>query len=83
MAQLPCQEALARVIAYLRGCGINPGIDECRSALKLVDQALQQSSNGDYLQTTMDLLPQYFDLPATKVILTAAPELKRGSMGYD
>ena len=83
MAQLPCQDALARVLAYLRGSGISPGVEECRIALKLVDQVLQQSPNSDYLQTTMELLPQYFELPAVKETLTAAPDLARGSMGYD
>lgn len=83
MAPLPCQEALDRVIAYLRGCGVSPGVSECRTALQLVDHALQQSAGNNVMQLTMDLLPQYFDLPTTKVMLSAAPKLKRGSMGYE
>ena len=83
MEQLPCQKALDRVIAYLRGCGVNPGVNECRTALELVGQALQQAPDGDYLNVVMALLPQYFELPQPVLALEAAPELLRGSMGYE
>jgi hypothetical protein len=81
--QLPCQKALDRVIAYLRGSGIKPGVNECRTALELVDHALQQAPDGDYLKLVMELLPQYFELPQPKLALEAGPELLRGSMGYE
>jgi hypothetical protein len=81
--QLPCQKALDRVIAYLRGSGIKPGVNECRTALELVGHALQQAPDGDHLSLVMELLPQYFELPQPKLTLEAGPELLRGSMGYE
>ena len=83
MQQLPCQKALDRVIAYLRGSGIHPGVEECRKALELVSHALQQDPDGDYMKLVMELLPRYFDLPQSKLTLEAGPELLRGSMGYE
>lgn len=81
--QLPCQKALDRVIAYLRGSGINPGVNECRTALELVDHALQQAPDGDYVKLVMVLLPQYFELPQSTLTLQAGPDLLRGSMSYE
>jgi hypothetical protein len=81
--QLPCQKALDRVIAYLRGSGIHPGVNECRTALELVGHALQKAPDGDYISLVMELMPQYFELPQPKLTLEAGPELLRGSMGYE
>lgn len=83
MEQLPCQQALDRVIAYLRGSGVEPGVHECRTALELVGHALQQAPEGDFIELVMELLPRYFELPQPKLSLEAGPELLRGSMGYE
>lgn len=83
MEQLPCQQALDRVIAYLRGSGINPGVNECSTALELVGHALQHAPDGHCMKLVMELLPQYFDLPQPTLTLEAGPELLRGSMGYE
>ncbi len=40
MAKALCQQALDRVMAYLRGYQIEPTNDVCRQALQLVDVSI-------------------------------------------
>jgi hypothetical protein len=91
MARAHCQQALDRVITYLRTCGIQPSHAVCRRALQLVDDVFGEweSAGGDgaepaitwLMERAMDRLPTYFDLPEAKVPLQSPP-LQRGSIGY-
>lgn len=80
MARALCQQALDRVITYLRNYGIAPDVAVCRQALNLIDEELAQGSEG-LMARTMDRLPEVFNLQEP-VIPPQSPPLKRGSIGY-
>lgn len=80
MVRALCQQALDRVLAYLVGYGIPPTNDVCRRALQLVDLAMAEGSE-DAIARSMDLIPEYFSLPAIEVP-PQRPELSRSSIGY-
>ncbi|WP_166267750.1 hypothetical protein [Marinobacter caseinilyticus] len=80
MARSMCQQTLDRVIAYLRGYGIEPSNYACRRALKVVDAALADGSEGA-MARVIDRVPEFFELPEPHVP-RQRPELKRGSIGY-
>ncbi|TBW51560.1 hypothetical protein EZI54_16940 [Marinobacter halodurans] len=80
MQRAVCQQALDRLIAYLRGCGVEITSENCRKALRLVDRALETGSH-DVMARAMDMIPDYFDLPPL-AIPQQSPSLMRGSIGY-
>lgn len=80
MAKALCQQALDRVMAYLRGYQIEPTNEVCRQALQLVDVALAEGED-DVMQRAVDKIPQFFELPEP-YIPVQRPTLKRGSIGY-
>lgn len=80
MAKALCQQALDRVIAYLRGYGIEPTTEVCRRALLVVDAALAEGSEGA-MTRAIDRIPDFFDLPEPHIPVQRPP-LKRGSIGY-
>lgn len=81
MAKAICQQALDRVIAYLRGYGITPTNDVCRMALEVVDAALSEGSAG-VMERALDKIPEFFLLPEPQVP-SQSPPLERGSIGYN
>lgn len=91
MARAHCQQALDRVITYLRTCGIPPNHVVSRRALQLVDSVFAEwEGEGTdspepavewLIERMMDRLPEFFDLPKAAVPLQSPP-LKRGSIGY-
>lgn len=80
MPKAICQQALDRVMAYLRGYGITPTNDVCRMALEVVDASLSEGSEG-VMERALDKIPDFFELPEPHVPLQRPP-LKRGSIGY-
>lgn len=81
MSRAVCQLALDRIMAYLRGCGLEPTPEICHKALQLVDRALAEANNGEVMELAMNMIPDYFDLPHIHVP-QQRPTLKRGSIGY-
>ena len=80
MAKVLCQQALDRVIAYLKGYGVEPTNEVCRKALRVVDVAMADGSE-DLMARVVDRVPEFFHLPELQVP-TQRPSLKRGSIGY-
>ncbi|MEQ5834027.1 hypothetical protein [Marinobacter sp. NFXS9] len=81
MKRAVCQQALDRLIAYLRGCGVEITSENCRKALQLVDRALAEAGSRDVMARAMDMIPEYFDLPPLAIPMQSPP-LMRGSIGY-
>lgn len=81
MPRAVCQQALDRIIAYLRGCGVEPTPDVCRKALQLVDRALAEADGESVMERAMNLIPDFFNVPQG-AIPTQSPPLIRGSIGY-
>lgn len=80
MSKAICQQALDRVMAYLRGYGIVPDNHICRTALDVVDAALAEGNEG-VMERALDKIPEFFDLPEP-YLHAERPPLKRGSIGY-
>ncbi len=80
MAKALCQQALDRVIAYLRGYGVELTPMVCRQALRVVDAAMEEGENG-LMERVIDRVPEFFNLPELRAPLQR-PALKRGSIGY-
>lgn len=81
MAQANCQQALEWVIAYIRDSGIEPTVEDNRTALRLVEAALAQTGQDELLPAAMALIPRYFNLSPT-AIPPHQPPIARGSIGY-
>jgi hypothetical protein len=75
-----CEQALARVLAYLRGMDIPLTVDTSIAALKLVEEALA-ASEADLYGYIMDRLPERFALPELQ-LPPLTPPIRRGSIGY-
>ena len=86
MPESLCQQALARVLAYLGDAGVELTADNCRRALGLVETALAESvSQGvdpDLPTRCFERIPDYFVCP-NEAIPQASPPLKRGCIGYE
>lgn len=80
MAKAMCQQALDRVIAYLRGYGVEPTHDVCRKALRLIDSAMDEGGE-QLIARAIDRIPEYFELPDLEVP-PQRPDLMRSSIGY-
>lgn len=80
MAKAICQQALDRVMAYLRGYDIPLTNDICRTALEVVDVALAEGGEG-VMERALDKIPEFFELPDIHVP-PQRPQLTRGSIGY-
>lgn len=76
------EHALARVLAYLRLCGIPLTREVMLEALGLVHKALAEDGGSeDLLARVMDRLPRHFSLPEPRVPI-AHPNLQRSSIRY-
>ncbi|MFO8142447.1 MAG: hypothetical protein R6T87_11340 [Marinobacter sp.] len=82
MPEILCQQALARVLAYLGDEGVVLTRDTCRQALRLVESALADGAGPDLPARCVANIPDYFERPYQS-IPDANPPLKRGCIGYD
>ncbi|MBL3556675.1 MULTISPECIES: hypothetical protein [Marinobacter] len=82
MPDIPCQQALERVLAYLGDEGVVLTTETCRQALRLVDSALAEGAGPDLPARCVSSIPDYFERPR-EIIPDASPPLKRGCIGYD
>lgn len=74
------EDALGRVLAYLRGVGMTLTPAITRQALRLIEEALDEQQ-GDLVATVMRRLPEYFELPPVAVP-EGAPRVRHGSLRY-
>lgn len=81
MPETLCQQALERVLTYLRDDGVDLCADTCQQALRLVNDAMTEGDGPDLPARCIDRLPEYFDLNGTD-IPTSNPPLERGHIGY-
>lgn len=80
MAKALRQQALERVMAYLRLHGIEATPEVCRQARRVVDLARMQGT--DSLEgRAVELIPAHFELPLQGVA-QQRPPLQRDSIGY-
>lgn len=82
MPEILCQQALERVLIYLRDDGVALTADTCRQALCLVESALAAGAGPDLPARCIGRIPDYFEHPS-ETIPAANPPLKRGHIGYD
>lgn len=75
------EDALGRVLAYLRGSGLTVTPASTRKALRLIEQALDEDQQANLVATVMRRLPDHFDLPAAE-IPKIAPPVHHGSLHY-
>ncbi|EON92770.1 hypothetical protein MARLIPOL_08454 [Marinobacter lipolyticus SM19] len=81
MPETVCQLALERVLTFLCDSGVDLDSETCRTALRLVDDALTEGDGPDLTARCVDRVPEYFSLPEMNVPL-AGPPLERGHIGY-
>jgi len=74
------EDALGRVLAYLRLSGVSVDTDTTRAALRLVDDTLEAGEEG-LLERLMAAVPERFALeqPAPPML---APPVHHGSIHY-
>lgn len=81
MQHTTVEEALGRVLAYLRGSGLMVTPAVTRDALRLIEQALDADPRHDLVETVMRRLPDHFSLPSMP-IPEVAPPVHHGSLRY-
>lgn len=81
MPETLCQQALERVLTYLRDSGLELSRETCRQSLRLVNDAMTDGDGPDLPARCIERLPEYFELPGVEFPLVAPP-LKRGHIGY-
>lgn len=74
------EDALGRVLAYLRGAGVTVTPAVTRQALRLIEQALDEQQD-DLVAAVMRRLPEHFELPPI-VVPEATPRVHHGSLRY-
>ncbi|WP_101676173.1 hypothetical protein [Alloalcanivorax mobilis] len=74
------EQALARVLSYLHGAGVDITPAVTADVLRLIGQALMDDPQR-LLARVMQRLPDHFDLPAPP-LPSAVPALHRGSIRY-
>lgn len=95
MDDISFQHVFSRVYSYLCEAGVEMSSERCRQMLQLIDDVMaetdekasysatdrRQLTGHRLLKSVMDRLPEYFTIPEVS-IPTAAPPLRRGSIGY-
>ncbi|MFO7527990.1 MAG: hypothetical protein R6W86_04180 [Marinobacter sp.] len=85
MEEITLQVAFNRAFTYLRASGVEMTVERYRALLHLIEESVAsagEDGQGDQLlESVMERIPGYFDLPAT-VPPQATPELCRGNIGY-
>ncbi|GGC73149.1 hypothetical protein [Marinobacter halophilus] len=82
MPEIPCQQALERVLTYLGDEGTVLTADICRQALRLVEASIAEGAGQDLPARCVAKIPDYFERP-DESIPDCNPPLKRGCIGYD
>jgi hypothetical protein len=80
MQKSDCEHALSRILIYIRLLGLPVSREISVEALRLVEEAMQNSAD-DVFGYVMQRLPQRFSLPPP-VIPRPMPPVNRGSIGY-
>jgi hypothetical protein len=76
------EEALSRVLAYLKLCGLPLTREVMLEALTLVRDALAEEEGGEQLLVrVMEQIPRRYRLPEPDVA-PVCPPLRRGSIHY-
>jgi len=81
MPETLCQQALERVLTYLRDDGVELTPQICQRALRLIDEAMTEGDGPDLPARCIDRVPAYFDRQVL-AIPPASPPLERGHIGY-
>jgi hypothetical protein len=81
MPETVCQQAIERVMTYLRDDGVELDAVTCRQVLRLVDSAMKDGGGLDLPARCIELVPDYFNLPGMD-IPAPIPPLMRGHLGY-
>lgn len=95
MDDISFQHVFSRVYSYLCEAGVEMSSEHCRQMLQLIDDVMAEIGEGSsytatdrrelaghrLLKGVMDRLPEYFAILEVN-IPTAAPPLRRGSIGY-
>ncbi|MCH2559007.1 MAG: hypothetical protein MK005_17105 [Alcanivorax sp.] len=74
------EDALGRVLAYLRLSGVTVGTGTTRAALRLVDETLEAGEDG-LLERLMVAIPERFGLDQPEPPMLAPP-VHHGSIHY-
>jgi hypothetical protein len=80
MLKSDCEHALSRILIYIRLLGLPVSREISIEALRLVEEAMQQSPD-DIFGYVMQRLPHRFSLPPPS-IPRPMPPVNRGSIGY-
>lgn len=80
MNGVKCEQALARILAYLRGMDVPLTVDASIAALRLVEEALA-TNETDLYGYIMDRISERFTLPELQ-LPPLTPPIRRGSIGY-
>jgi hypothetical protein len=81
MPETLCQQAIERVMTYLRDDGVELDAETCRQVLRLVDGAMTEGDGPGLPARCIELVPDYFNLPGMD-IPAPIPPLMRGHLGY-
>ena len=61
MPETLCQQAIERVMTYLRDDGVELDAETCRQVLRLVDGAMTEGDGPDLPARCIELVPDYFN----------------------
>lgn len=81
MRQTPAEQALGRLMQYLRLAGVEPSADVSASLLETVSEAVRGNEHA-LIGVVMDRFETRFELPSVDVP-TPSPPVVRDSIGYD
>lgn len=81
MPETLCQQAVERVLTYLRDDGVELRAETCRQVLRLVDEAMAEGDGPDLPARCIDRVGDYFSLSGMD-IPSSSPPLERGHIGY-
>ena len=81
MSHTTAEEALGRLLAYLRGSGLSITPEMTREALRLIAVALDEEQQDTLLENVIQRLPGAFDLPR-ETLPELAPPVHHGSVHY-
>jgi len=81
MSHTNAEEALGRLLAYLRGLGLTITPEMTREALRLIAVALDEEHQDALLENVIQRLPESFDLPR-EILPPPAPPVHHGSVHY-
>ncbi|WP_372985376.1 hypothetical protein [Marinobacter sp.] len=85
MADISLQAVFNRAFTYLRASEVEMTVERYRTLLHLIEESValagKEGQEDQLLESVMERIPGYFDLPET-VSPEATPAMCRGSIGY-